>query len=549
MTPLVSLNKTQILVFALVMAGFAAIFYKPIFSYDIWLHLKVGEYIVKHDYALPQTDPFSYSTEGKPLILHEWLSQIALYFVHNTLGFTGLRVMRVFLELSALAFVFWAALQLSRRFLLALLFLLVMAYLFRTRYLIRPELFSLLFLSFLYTWFITAQRKFRHFDYVLFFLFCVSWVNLHPFMIFTGGVIAILIVARIAKRIPRIAKWFKFSELPCDPRVLFLLFLVASLINPYGYRIYGYVFGATPIVKQYVQEWQPIFVSLQTGPFRSITGGILAFPFIMKGLVAGIIVLFMVVLVGSYARKMRWAVEDVLMGLLMSYMAVKAARFAWLLFVPALLIVKYGRLHIKNGRLPERLKPMMLTLLWGGVAISSLYWFSEGYYRIPYNFTHEIQIENYPDVAVKILAETNLSGRLYNPSCWGGYLIYHLYPSYKVFIDTRTHLHGETSVVTSMMIQYQYPGFDKVIEKCEFDLLLFKKVFGDRRPFPSPDWILIFENVNSAMYLKNNDQNAMNLKRIVEYYKVNNVPFDPRKGFDLEALKTDKYLVEQYRLS
>lgn len=545
----VSLNKREILVFALVMVGFAAIFYKPIFSYDIWLHLKIGEHIVQHDYALPKTDPFSYTTGGKPLILHEWLSQIILYSVHSALGFTGLRIMRVFLELAALAFIFWAALQLSRRFLVALLVLLVTAYLFRTRYLIRPELFSLVFFTMFYTQFVTVHKRFSHVYYVVFFLLCIAWINLHPFMIFTGVIIAILSIARIAMRIRGINRWFRITDLPFDPNILFLLFLVASLINPYGYHIYGYVFGTTPMVKQFICEWQPIFISLQRGAFRSITGGVLAFPLIMKGLVIAIIVLFLVVVVISYARKIRWTVEDVLMGLLMSYMTITAARFAWLLFVPALLIVKYGKLHMDNGRLPERLKPIMLTLLWGGVAISCLYWVSEGYYRIPHNLRHEIQIENYPDVPVKILAETNFSGRLYNPAGWGGYLIYHLYPNYKVFIDTRTHLHGETSVVTSMMIQYQYPGFEKFIEKCGFDLLLFKKMFGDKRPLCSADWILIFENANSAMYLRNNVRNTMNMKKIVEYYKEKNLPFDPKKGFDLEELRKNKHLSERYRLS
>lgn len=527
-----SLKKKEILVLALVLSGLACIFYKPISSCDIWLHLKVGEYIVQHDYVLPKADPFSYTAEGKSLILHEWLSQVILYIIHNLLGFAGIRVMQVLLELTALVFVFRAALRLSGRFLVALLVLLIIAYLFRTRYLIRPELFSLLFFTFLYAWFVTIPRRPRRSDYALFFFLCVLWVNLHPFMIFTGGIITILIFAKLARKIPRISQWFRFAGISYNPLLLFLFFLVGSLINPYGYRIYEYVLGATPVARQYVQEWQPIFVSLQTGVFRSITGGILLFPSMMKWLVGGIIVLFLVVLIGSYVRKIRWTVEDIILGLLMICMAVKAARFAWLLFVPTLLIVKYGQINANNKRLPERLSPAMHAVLWVAVCALSLYWFSEGYHRIPHNFTHDIQIENYPDVPVKILEETKLSGKLYNPTCWGGYLMYHLYPMYKIFIDTRTYLHGETRVMDSMMIQYQYPGFKKLIDKYDFDLLLFKKVFGDKRSFRSTDWILIFENANSAMYLRNNDRNVTNLKKVIQYYKEHNMPFDPEKGFE-----------------
>jgi len=537
----VSLTKTEILCLVLIMLGLAGIFYKPIFSYDIWLHLKMGEYIVQNNYILPKSDPFSYTTQGKPLILNEWLSQIILYFVHKTFGFTGIRIMRVLLELSALSFIFWAAFKISHRFIVALALLLFMAYLFRTRYLIRPELFSILFFTFIYTWCTGRQKRFNSVDYGIFFLMCILWVNLHPFFVFTGVIILILSFVSIVTRVRGVSRWFRASELPFDPNVLFLVFLIASVINPYGYRIYRYIFEAAPIVKQYITEWQPIFICLQKGPYRFITGGVLAFPWIMKGLVSGIIICFFMSLLISYIKRIKWNLEDILTGLLMVYMAITAARFVWLLFIPALLIVKYGTVYTKGGTVPEGVKLIIPKLLWGVIIISSLYWISEGYTRIPYNLTHEIQIEKYPDVPVKILKETNLSGKLYNPSCWGGYLIYYLYPNYKVFVDTRTYLHGEAVVVISMMIQYQYPGFEKLIERCGFDILLFKKMFGGKRPFYSPDWILIFEDMNSAMYLKNDKQNRINLKKIIRYYKEKNLPFDPKKGFNLVELK-DKHV-------
>ena len=147
------------------------------------------------------------------------------------------------------------------------------------------------------------------------------------------------------------------------------------------------------------------------------------------------------------------------------------------------------------------------------------------------------------------MKDTKLSGRLYNPAAWGGYLIYHLYPDYKIFVDTRSYLHGEASVIVSKMIKYQYPGYEKLIEKGAFDILLFQKIFSDKPLFDSPDWIKIFENINSAIYIRHNDRNEMNLQKVLQYYKENNVPFDPNKGFDIKTLKTNRYLAELYRLS
>jgi hypothetical protein len=87
------------------------------------------------------------------------------------------------------------------------------------------------------------------------------------------------------------------------------------------------------------------------------------------------------------------------------------------------------------------------------------------------------------------------------------------------------------------MIQYQYPGFEKLIDKYGFDILLMQKMYGDRLPFVSPGWTLLFEDSTSAMYLKKNDLNQANLVKIIDYYKKMAIPFDSQRGFDLKALK------------
>ena len=50
------------------------------------------------------------------------------------------------------------------------------------------------------------------------------------------------------------------------------------------------------------------------------------------------------------------------------------------------------------------------------------------------------------------------------------------------------------------------------------------------------------------MYLRKDDQNEQNLKRIAEYYKQNNIPFDLQKGFDIKKLRKDKKLSKRLRL-
>jgi hypothetical protein len=530
------LKAKETVLLLIVMIGFAGTFHKPVFSSDIWHHLKMGEYIVLHGNELPKTDPFCYATEGKPVVHHEWLSQIILYHAHNIFGFPGIRAIRTILISAVVLLVFWLALRQFGHFLLALLILLIAAYLFRTRYLIRPELFSLLFFTFTYAWLETSRKNWTGLTYLLFFALGVLWINLHPFMLFGGAIISISVASQIAKRIPLMRRLFHFSDPPYNPTVLLCLFVMASLINPHGHRIYGYVFHAAPMVERYVSEWQSVFIVLQSDFFKDITGGVLAFPFIMKGLVIGILGVFLLVLLVSYAKRLKWSFEDVLLGLLMGYMAIKAARFVWLLFIPALLVVKYLKLLRNTGRLSEKCRPFGMALLYTGLAISLAYWIGEGYRRIPEHLGYQIQNGRYPDIPATILRQAELPGKLYSPNIWGSYLIYHLYPDYRPFIDTRSYLHGEANVKDAMIIQYQYPGFQALIEKHAFDILLFKKMYGDKRPFDSPDWILLFEDSNSAMYLRRNDRNTDNVRKAVTYYKEKGIPFDPEKGFDRKSL-------------
>jgi hypothetical protein len=536
----VEMKATKTILFVVFMIGFAGILHKPIFSADIWHHLKIGEYVVQHHYELPKVDPFCYTTQGKPLVHHEWLSQIILYHMHDAFGFGGIRALRDFLLLGVLAMVFWIAYRHSGFFPVALLVLCVVVYLIRTRYMIRPELFSLFFFTLFYAWFITWQRKFSVPTYVIFFLLCVFWINLHPLMLLFGAFLLITCTSQIGKRLPWMRNYFHFSDPPYNPVVLLSLFLIASLITPHGYKIYQYVFHATPLAEKYIQEWQSVFVSLQSDSFKTITGGVLAFPVIMKGLIVGIIGLFLLVLAASYGRGIKWELEDLLWGLLVGYMALKSARFMWLLFIPALLIVKYGKALFHQDALSKKFRSIGSVLLWTGLAVALFYWIGEAYQRIPHHLNQQIESHRYPETPVEIIKKAGLAGTLYNPNGWGGYLIYHLYPDVSPFIDTRSYLHGEDHVLAAMMIQYQYPGFEKLLNQYAFDILLFKKMYGITRPFDYPNWVLLFEDPNSAMYLKKNDRNVENLGKITDYFEKKRIPFDAQKGFDQTVLKEKK---------
>ena len=56
---------------------------------DFWWHLKTGE-LIAQTHAVPRTDPFSYTADGRPWVVHEWLWELAAFIVYGYGGYVAL---------------------------------------------------------------------------------------------------------------------------------------------------------------------------------------------------------------------------------------------------------------------------------------------------------------------------------------------------------------------------------------------------------------------------------------------------------------------------
>ena len=59
---------------------------------DTFWHLAAGDWIIAH-WAVPHTDPFSYSFAGKPWVAHEWLSEVLMAASFRVAGWSGVVVL------------------------------------------------------------------------------------------------------------------------------------------------------------------------------------------------------------------------------------------------------------------------------------------------------------------------------------------------------------------------------------------------------------------------------------------------------------------------
>ncbi|MBW1742198.1 MAG: hypothetical protein JRJ47_02050 [Deltaproteobacteria bacterium] len=510
--------------------------YRPIFSNDIWLHLKVGELIAKSPFDLPETDSLTYTSLGRPWVLHEWLSQLLFFQVYDYAGFTGLRFFRSVVETLTLALFFFGTYRLTRRPIMSLAILLVIAYLLRTRVHIRPEIFSHLFISlFFLAYFTMSEYK----SWLLFpvFLGLVLWANMHSFMVL---VIVILLVGLISRGLVSTWPFRQAFAKPSGSKFKAAMLSMATLavfVTPHASKTLDYVLSGSQVARDYIMEWQPIFISLQRGPYATLRGAI-AFPFLLKVLVLSVISLFLIGLLLSllWKKSPRWPLDHALIGLAMTILALSAARFVWLLTIPLVLTAHYFAMAIATSDEASRrsVVPELIVwlLFWAGV----FFWVGTARTTIPLNMHQTVEKDRYPASIADIMKEVSLKGRMFNPYGWGGYLLFYLYPDYQVFVDGRTVLHGAPLLRDHFAILHGNPGYQKLIDdKYQFDFIMLPKEYGMMNTLPNDSWILLFENYNSSLYLRRNQDNRSNLHRFADYCTVNRVPFDIEEGFDVST--------------
>jgi hypothetical protein len=145
-------------------------------SVDLGWHLAAGELVWKTR-SLPSHDVFSYLAEGRDWLDSQWLFQLGVYAVHALAGAPGLVLLRLAIVTTTFALLLATGFRRER---LALSLGLTLLALFTSyqRFVMRPELLSVLFLAALFYAAEHAERRPRAYAIGV-FLCQVVWTNLH----------------------------------------------------------------------------------------------------------------------------------------------------------------------------------------------------------------------------------------------------------------------------------------------------------------------------------------------------------------------------------
>jgi hypothetical protein len=463
---------------------------------DFWWHLKTGQYIVQK-HALPLPDPFAYTTTMNPLaypgedhvrhfnLTHEWLAQVMLYGVYSVGGLAAVVLMRAALLAGVCALVGLLAARRSGNFYVGVAAAFATASLAHWVAVDRPMIVSFLLVAV----FITLLEIRRS----LWLLppLALVWANCH------GGFFLawVVLLAYCAESIPILARWkfVRSREMAASDRNRLWLVtacaIAASGLNPSGFGVVSTLFSyrQSPMTANLI-EWHP--------------------PYLWGAPYAFDILLYASALVLIISWRKVW-LTDWLLFAAFATAALLAFRNIMLIGLLApILIATYfpERFRFRVPRIAAWAVPALLcVVLATGVARGSFFQLRGAMWKFPVG-------------AADYLLANHVPGPLFNTYEHGGYLMWRLWPQYRVFIDGRAisestnkdyqqllyNLGSAVDQVTGPRAELldRYGIQAVVMNTFEYNTGGAYALAMALAKAPSSDWELVYDDAQSLVFLR-----------------------------------------------
>jgi len=399
---------------------------------DLWGHVLFGRDTVASGH-LSTADTYSF-TSDRSWINHEWLAECAMFLTFALGGGPGLVIFKIFAVLVAVGFV-WSGLNRqqvdpsARNVLVALT---IVATFPQTNH-VRPQLFSIVaFASLL--WLLVADRSLWRLAVIP--LVFALWVNLHGGWIVGGGVLAVWSLATLLANVARVEKVMLFAS--------GVVSLLATLVNPYGWRMWLFLQQTVGFGRAEITDWQP--------PYRLGLGFMVLWTSV-----------FAVAVVGAMRH---WRVNDRELRRLavVAILAVGSFQVSRLLsFFVLAIVLLLGRdvaVAFTSWRAQRRSAPRAAGRLATAVALVVLVVLIVGAGAASARNLACVRIgADEPEAEVVAIAKSQaLRGRLAIWFDWGEYAIWHLAPDLRVSIDGRRETVYTDRVVNGHLNFYYVPS-------------------------------------------------------------------------------------------
>jgi hypothetical protein len=383
---------------------------------DLGCHLRTGEWILEH-HAAPQVDPFSRPMVGSSWQDYSWLYDLVLIRLFSKLGLAGIVTYTAGMMLGITAAINHLVRRIRGDSSLATRLTFLAAISMVHLYTPRPWLFTILLFTLELDILMHARRSGSVREFVWLPVIFALWANVHIEFVYGLLLLALALVeATVSKLTPD-------QDTRLRPEWLGVALSVsafATLINPYGWRVYSaaYQLATQKSILNKISELGAI-------PFRDIVD------FLILLLALGSTV--------ALARRQRFLPFESALLAVAIVLSFRSQRDEWAIIVVAVAILASTLPRKKvTTRLPR------FTVALASAAAALMVWGSFRALNVN-NPRLEAQVaKTLPADAVNAILTRGYPGPLYNEFTWAGYLMWKL--RMPVSIDGRLNLYGDERI-------------------------------------------------------------------------------------------------------
>ena len=481
---------------------------------DLGRHLMNGQLLVQalqnRDAALwhsvLHTNHYAMTTPDSGVVNHHWLSGVIFYATEVSFGFDGLSILFLMLNVAAFLLLFQVAWRRGGFAMAALLSLLLIPVL-SERYEVRPEAFSLLFTA-IYVLVLEghASRRWRRTPLWVLPLLQLLWANLHIYFVFGPFLIGCFLLEALLRTEPRrrdapaLALTLGAAGLGSlvTPFGLDGLLYPFTILNHYGYQVLE---NQTVLFLQARGLGTPAFLPFKVACALLVATSAAALlrrkgPFPVAASLIGLV----------FCAMGWWALRNFT---LFAALALPATAWCAGVAFPSLVALRMGRARAAYAAMLAGL--ILLIATQQAPPLLALWRDSPPALGLC------------PGVndAASFFREAGLRGPIFNNYDNGAYLIYHLYPSWRVFTDNRPEAYPEAFFRDVYIpLQDDEAVWQRREHSAPFNAIFFSH--RDKTPWAQkflvnrlqdPSWVPVFADAYSVILLRATVANGSMIRR------------------------------------
>jgi len=502
-------NKKLERVCSVVSLVFLAFFYSLFLAHkinlvtaDLGRHIRNGEFIFR-DLKSLTTNFYSYTQPDFPVTNHHWSTGIIFYFIWKIFGFSGLSIFYLFLGLLTFL-IFYHLAKNKADFVFASLAALLIIPLLAERTEIRPEGFSY-FLAGIFFWILSKYKEKKlsvRWLFILPFLE-IFWVNLHIYFFLGPLLVGLFLINEVLSYSP--------AKILCRLAIISVLTFLATLFTPFGLK--GSLAPLT-IFKNYgyrLVENQPIWFleKLVKNP------NFLIFKIVFF---ATALTFFLLILKKSF-HLLNFCVF-LFFGLIAWLSIRNFALFGF--FVLPVLAENFRFLFQKKLNDYQNLLNIFTPILTVSIFLLAIILKIPSYFPYWHYFGFGLEPKN--SLSAEFFLENKIQGPILNNYDIGSYLIFYLFPKYRVFVDNRPEAYSsdffQKIYIPMQESENEWQKQDKIYN---FNAIFFSR--NDATPWGQNFlisrvndqlWAPVFVDQYTIIFLKRNSQN----QKIIEKFAI-----------------------------